>query len=162
MIKPSVDHIIFDWGDTIMKDDPSRTDAMYLWPEVELVEEGTAELLARLAETYTLIIATSAAASNDTLVRRALARVGVDGYFSAVFTSKMSGVPKTDAQFWQHIMQELSVGAERLLMVGDGFEGDVKTPAGLGIQSLWYNGKSAESRTGENYSTIHRLSDLVG
>ena len=160
MIKPSVDHIIFDWGDTIMRDDPSLTDAMYLWPEVELVEEGTAELLARLAETYTLIIATSAAVSDETMVRKALARVGVDGYFSAVFTSKMSGVPKSDARFWQYIMQELGIGAERLLMVGDGFEGDVSMPTKLGIQAVWYNFKSSESRTGEIYHTIHRLSDL--
>ncbi len=36
MIHPGIDHIIFDWGDTVMKDDPSRTDAMYLWPKVEL------------------------------------------------------------------------------------------------------------------------------
>jgi hypothetical protein len=41
-----IDHIVFDWGDTIMKDDPMRTDAMYLWPSVELVE-GAADALAR-------------------------------------------------------------------------------------------------------------------
>ena len=42
-----IDHIVFDWGDRIMKDDPMRTDAMYLWPSVELVE-GAADALARL------------------------------------------------------------------------------------------------------------------
>ena len=151
MINPSVDHIVFDWGDTTMRDDSSRIDAMYLWPEVELVEQGTAELLARLATTYTLIIATSASASDEMMVLKALARVGVDGYFSKVYTSKEAGVSKTDPKFWLHIMQELGIGAERLLMVGDGFEGDVIAPSKLGIQSLWYNPNSSERRTGENY-----------
>jgi len=161
MIKPSVDHIIFDWGDTIMRDDPSRNDSMCHWPEVALVEDGTVDLLARLAKTYTLILATSAAVSDERMVRQALARVGVDGYFTAVFTSEGAGVPKSDPIFWQHLMQKLSIGPDRLLMVGDGFEGDVIAPAQLGIQAIWYNPNSTEKRTGENYHTIHRLAELV-
>lgn len=47
-MSPRIEHIVFDWGDTIMKDDPMRTDAMYLWLQVELVE-GAADVLARLA-----------------------------------------------------------------------------------------------------------------
>ena len=31
-------HIVFDWGDTLMKDDRSRNDAMYLWPEVHAMD----------------------------------------------------------------------------------------------------------------------------
>jgi putative hydrolase of the HAD superfamily len=161
MINSGITHIIFDWGDTIMRDDPSRTEAMYLWPEVELVETGTVEALSRLAASYTLLIATSAAASDAAMVCKALSRVRVDAWFSDIFTSLRTGVPKTDAQFWQFIMNELNLKADRLLMVGDSFDGDVWVPSRLGIQSVWFNWRSAETRTGPHYCTIHRLSELT-
>ncbi len=161
MIAAGIDHVIFDWGDTIMRDDPSRIDAMYLWPKVELVE-GVAACLAKLGESHKLLIATSAAASDEVMVRKALARVEVDRYFSAVFTSRITGVPKTDARFWQYLMRALDVRPERLMMVGDGFEGDVLAPSRLGIRAVWFNWRSPENREGENYRTIHRLCELTG
>jgi putative hydrolase of the HAD superfamily len=153
------DHIIFDWGDTVMKDNPARTDAMYLWPKVELVD-GAAEVLSRLALSCKIYIATSAA-SDEAMVRKALARVGVDGCFHAVFTAHSTGVPKTDPRFWQYILKALNTRPERVMMVGDNFKGDVLTPSQQGIQAVWFNPHSAEVRSGENYRTIHKLSDLI-
>ncbi|MFI5357034.1 MAG: HAD family hydrolase [Opitutales bacterium] len=161
MIKSNIDHIVFDWGDTIMKDDLSRTDAMYLWPQVEVVEAGMAETLAGLAASYTLVIATRASASDEAMVRKALTRVRVDHWFSHVFTALRTGGPKTDPRFWQFIMQELGLGSDRLLVVGDNFASDVLVPTRLGIQAVWFNWRSSEERAGENYHTIHRLSELI-
>ena len=161
MITQGITHIVFDWGDTIMRDDPSRVDAMYLWPLVELVEMDAAKTLAHLAESYTLLIATSAAASDAVMVRKALSRVGVDEWFSDIFTARRTGVPKTDIRFWQFIVDDLCVDPNRLLVVGDSFEGDVLCPVRVGIQSMWFNWRSTEDRIGENYRTIHRLSELI-
>lgn len=158
-MNPGIDHIIFDWGDTVMKDDPTRTDAMYLWPKVELVD-GAAEVLGRLSTSHKLCIATSAA-SDEAMVRRALARAGVDGCFHAVFTALQTGAPKTDPQFWQYILRALAVGTERVMMVGDSLEGDVLTPSRLGIQAVWLNSRTTEVRTGANYRTIQRLTELL-
>lgn len=154
------DHILFDWGDTVMNDDPTRTDAMYLWPQVELVE-GAAEVLRVLASSHQLGIATSAVGSDATKVRKALARVGVDRYIKVVFTAFTTGFAKTDARFWQCVLRELDAPAERVLMVGDGFEGDVLVPSGLGLQAVWFNPRTAETRCGKNYRTIHRLTELI-
>ena len=142
-----------------MRDDPSQTEAMYLWPKVELVD-GAAEVLGRLATSYKLSIATSAAASDESMVRKALARVGVDDCIQTVFTALQVGAPKTDPRFWRYILRALVVRAERVMMVGDSFEGDVLTPSQLGIRAVWFNPRTTEVRTGENYRTIHRLSDL--
>jgi FMN phosphatase YigB (HAD superfamily) len=158
-MNPGIDHIIFDWGDTVMKDDPTRTDAMYLWPKVELVDDA-AEVLGWLSTSHMLGIATSAA-SDEAMVRRALARAGVDGCFHAVFTALQIGAPKTDPRFWQDILRALAISAERVLVVGDSFEGDVLVPSGLGINAVWFNPRTVETRTGENYRTIHRLTELI-
>jgi len=73
--------LIFDWGDTIMRDSPHRTDAMYLWPSVEVVE-GAEEVLRSFHNCKTIALATNAAQSDDAMIRKALARVNLESYFS--------------------------------------------------------------------------------
>src|SRR5690348_11150364 len=100
-----MNHFIFDWGDTIMRDDPSRTDAMYLWPHVELMS-GADEMLSVLSRTIYLSLATSAMSSEE-MVRKALGRVGVDHYFRSVFTAQTIGRKKNDPEFWIHVLTAL-------------------------------------------------------
>lgn len=160
MISHQVIHIIFDWGDTLMLDDSSRSDAMYLWPEVKAVE-GAQLVLKKLSETYTISVATSAAKSDEKMVRKALKRVGIDENISNVYTGKTIGRRKTDIDFWASIQSLLSANPEEIMVIGDSFEGDVVTPTLAGLSAIWFNPNSKEQKVGEGYQTIHKLVELI-
>jgi putative hydrolase of the HAD superfamily len=153
-------HIVFDWGDTLMKDDRSRDDAMYLWPVVHAMD-GAETTLRTLARSSTISVATSAAQSDGLMVRKALRRVGLDQYVSYVFTGKSIGRKKTDPAFWTHIQGELNAQVEELLIVGDSFESDVLAPTRAGFSAVWFNPNSREEKSGDRYWTIHKLDELI-
>ncbi len=155
-----VRHIIFDWGDTLMRDDLSRTESMYLWPEVHAVE-GAESTLRALANDVVLSVATNAAGSDAAMVRKALERGHLDSYITHVFTRSELGCEKTDVAFWSKIQSELQVRPEEILVVGDSFEGDVMTSTAAGFRAMWFNPGSREKRSGDRYSTIHQLEELV-
>ena len=50
---------LFDWGDTLMVDDPMQAGHMKDWPEVSEVA-GAAEMLAALAQSAVIYVATGA------------------------------------------------------------------------------------------------------
>lgn len=153
-------HVIFDWGDTIMRDDPGRTEPMCLWPHVELVA-GAKEVLSALSRTAQIHLATNAAASDEAMIRQALARVEVDSYFQAIFTAKSFGFKKSAPEFWVRVLKELKAKADDVMVVGDSFEADVAAPSSLGLRAVWLNVRSKEERSGERYRTIHDLAELL-
>ena len=51
-------HIIFDWGDTLMRDDPQKNTPMYLWDVVEEIE-GAGHTLKELSESHEIHVATN-------------------------------------------------------------------------------------------------------
>jgi FMN phosphatase YigB (HAD superfamily) len=151
--------ILFDWGDTVMYDDPASTVPMVEWETVRVVK-GIADVLATLhASGRQIILATSASISDESQIRGALARGGVDGYFSHIYCFKNTGLSKGEA-FYRHILGDLGISAGEALMVGDGFEKDVQLPNSLGMFAVWFNERSEERREGELHFTVHSMGEL--
>jgi len=151
--------ILFDWGDTVMRDYPERTTPMVEWETVEVVK-GIAEVLAYLqASGRQIVLATSAEISNEDQIRGALARGGLAHYFSHIYSYTNTNLPKGEA-FYRHILNDLGISSSEVLMVGDGFEKDVKVPNSLGIFAVWFNPRSDESRTSEMHITVHSMPEL--
>jgi putative hydrolase of the HAD superfamily len=151
--------VLFDWGDTVMRDYPERTTPMLEWESVEVVD-GIAEALAYLHSTgRQIVLATSAEISNEEQIRGALARGGLDAYFSGIYSFTNTNLPKGEA-FYRHILNDLDLPASDVLMVGDGFEKDVRIPNTLGIFAVWFNLRSDESRTSEMHVTVHSMPEL--
>lgn len=151
--------ILFDWGDTVMYDDPALTVPMSEWSTVRAVE-GITDVLADLqASGRQTILATGAMISDEGQIRAALARAGLDSYFSHIYCFKNTGLPKGES-FYRHILADLNVPASDVLMVGDGFEKDVQIPNGLGIFGVWFNQRSRETRNNELHTTVHSMIDL--
>src|SRR5687767_8614001 len=95
--------ILFDWGDTVMKDDPASTIPMVEWPTVEVIE-GIESVLEYLHSTgRRIVLATSASISDESQIRAALARGGLDGYFSYIYCFKNTHLPKGE-EFYRHIL----------------------------------------------------------
>ena len=151
--------VLFDWGDTVMRDYPERITPMLEWESVEVVD-GIADVLAYLrASGRRIVLATSAEISNEDQIRGALARGGLDAYFSGIYSFTNTNLPKGEA-FYRHILNDLDLPASDVLMVGDGFEKDVKIPNSMGIFAVWFNPRSDETRTGTMHVTVHSMGDL--
>src|SRR5512141_1850239 len=89
--------VLFDWGDTVMRDDPERTNPMVEWDTVEAID-GIADVLAYLhASGRRIGLATSAEISDENQIRGALRRGGVDSYFSRIYCFKNTNLPKGEA-----------------------------------------------------------------
>jgi len=124
--------LLFDWGDTVMRDHPELLIPMVEWNTIEVVE-GIADVLAYLHDSgRCIMLATSAAISDESQIRGALGRVGLDTYFSHIYCFKNTHLPKGE-DFYRHILNHLCVSPSDVLMVGDGFEKDVKAANAVGI-----------------------------
>jgi FMN phosphatase YigB (HAD superfamily) len=151
--------VLFDWGDTVMRDYPERTNPMVEWETVEVVE-GIAEVLAYLHSTgRRIVLATSAAISDEEQIRGALKRGGLATYFSRIYCFKNTQLPKGE-EFYRYILAGLQLSPSDTLMVGDGFEKDIQIPNQLGVYGVWFNPRSDETRETEAHITVHSMDEL--
>jgi HAD superfamily hydrolase (TIGR01509 family) len=151
--------ILFDWGDTLMRDDPRSSGPMVSWPEVAVVP-GALEVLPQLRLHYRLALATSADVSTEAEIWAALGRVGLEKLLDKVYCFRNTGHRKPSREFYDYILQDLGLQAADLVMVGDHFEADVLGANRVGIPAIWLNPRTDETRIGELYRTIHRLDEL--
>jgi putative hydrolase of the HAD superfamily len=151
--------VLFDWGDTVMRDDPASIVPMVEWQTVTVIE-GIAEVLEYLRSSgRRAVLATSAEISDEGQIRGALARVGLDEYFSHIYCFKNTQLPKGE-EFYRHILRDLDIPANDALMVGDSFPKDVQAANAAGIFAVWFNPRSEDVRKGELYTTVHSMQEL--
>ena len=151
--------VLFDWGNTVMRDYPEITIPMVEWDEIEIID-GIADVLTTLhASGRRIVLTTSASISNEEEIWGALKRGGLDTYFSKIYCFKNTHLPKGEA-FYRHILNDLGIPASDALMVGDGFESDVQIPNSLGIYAVWFNPRSDENRKSDLHVTIHSMGEL--
>src|ERR1043165_8476501 len=128
--------VLFDWGDTVMRDDPTSTVPMIEWQTVQVIA-GIADALEEIHSSgRRIVLATSAAISDENEIRGALKRGGLDRYFSRIYCFKNTNLPKGEA-FYRYILSDLNILPAEALMVGDGFEKDVQIPNSLGMFAVW-------------------------
>ncbi|MBN1661540.1 MAG: HAD family hydrolase [Anaerolineae bacterium] len=130
--------VVFDWGDTVMRNLPGYSGPMVHWPVVEVVP-GIEEALRRLNATYKLAMATNARDSGTELVRAALRRVGLEAYFDFVLTARDLGAGKPDPRFFQALLEWLGSRADETVMVGDDYQTDVAGAKETGLRAIWFN-----------------------
>ena len=152
--------VLFDWGDTVMRDDPASSVPMVEWPTIEVVA-GIADVLARLhASGRRIVLATSASISDESQIRGALRRGGLADYFSRIYCFKNTHLSKGEA-FYRHILSDLDIPASEALMVGDGFEKDILAANAVGIFAAWFNWRSEETLQGNLHVTVHSMQELL-
>lgn len=152
--------ILFDWGDTVMHDDPALFAPMAEWEQVRAVE-GIAPLLDYLHTSgRRCILATSADISTESQIRLALGRVGLDRYFERIYSASNTGLPKGE-EFYRHILADLKLEPAGAAMVGDSFQKDVLIPNRLGLYAVWFNPLSAERREAELHTTANSMQELL-
>lgn len=128
--------VIFDWGDTLMRDLPGREGPMAFWPEVELVS-GAKEALAGLDPGLVLCVASNAGASDAALMGLALERGGIRGYFTHLFTHRELGAAKPDVRFFTEAARRAGASPEECVMVGNDLERDIRGARRAGMKTVW-------------------------
>lgn len=127
--------VLFDWGDTLMRDIPWYGGRMCDWPEVAAMP-GAEEALASLSRRSRLGVASGASDSSAADIRRALARVDLERYIAACFCPDNVGYHKPDPRFYQAVLDRLGVGAGEVTMVGDSLEKDILPCRRLGMRTV--------------------------
>jgi FMN phosphatase YigB (HAD superfamily) len=152
--------ILFDWGDTLMKDDPTQSAPMVEWPQVEMVAGADALLETLHTNGRVIALATSADVSTEAQIRAALGRVNLDQYFDKIYCFGNTGLKKS-AAFYQYVLDDLKIQPGEALMIGDHFEKDVLAANQVGLAGVWFNPSTLETRDGAAFVTVHSLAELL-
>jgi len=131
--------VVFDWGDTIMRDFPDLPGPMCSWTHVEYVP-GAEDVLAFLhASRRKMVIATNAGASDTDHMIKALRRVGADQYFHHFFSSKDLRYEKPEARFFRSISNTMMLKPEECVMIGNSYEKDIVGAKNSGMFTIFFN-----------------------
>jgi putative hydrolase of the HAD superfamily len=163
--------LIFDWGDTIMRDDPAQPGPMAEWKYVEAIP-GAQEILQQLSSSFTLAVATNAGASDTTLMRKALQRVDVEKYFSWFTSSKDLGVEKPDPEFFLRIVSHFNLQPSECIHIGNVYSKDITGAFQAGLYTIFFNEKKLSGDFPEAHriigaweelpQTIHEITEYAG
>lgn len=148
--------ILFDWGDTLMRDFKQFGGPMKDWPRVQALP-GAAKVLKVLHPHWTLALATNAEASGEADIRAALQRVDLDRWLDRVYCFRKIGHKKPSREFYQFILDDLKLAPRSICMVGDNYETDVLGANACGLRAIWFNERSLQEREDDLVRTIHHL-----
>lgn len=129
--------VIFDWGDTLMRDYPDRAGPMVTWPHVEAVPGAEEALTALAAAGLQLAVASNAGASDAELMGQALARVGLRRFFAHLWTSKELGASKPAPEFFREAARRAGVEPHECVMVGNDYAKDIVGAKAAGLRTVW-------------------------
>jgi HAD superfamily hydrolase (TIGR01509 family) len=155
----SIQAVILDWGDTLMRDLPEFQGAMVYWPRVELLPaaEQALEILHRQC---ICCVASNAGDSDARLMGLALERGGIRHYFDHLWTSRELGAAKPDPAFFTSILDRLELEARACLMVGNDHDKDIVPAKAAGLQTIWLAPSSADAAPAADL-VIHSLEELT-
>ena len=131
----NIKYLLFDWGDTLMADDPNNEKAMYLWEEIQVMQ-GVTDVIPYLHSKYICTVGSNAGESNAIMMKKAFERVNLDGYFDYYFTSKELGARKPDTAFFENILQKLGANAENTVMIGNDYLKDISGAKKAGLKTI--------------------------
>jgi HAD superfamily hydrolase (TIGR01509 family) len=152
--------LIFDWGDTIMRDLPEMPGPMASWERVECIP-GAKDALENLTGKYICVIATNAGASDTELMRKALRRVDAERYFRYFFSSKDLGVKKPDSMFFQRIAAATGTKPAHCVNIGNLYEKDILGAKAAGMLTIFYNEKYLQGSFPDADAVINHMNELT-
>jgi len=152
--------IIFDWGDTVMRNFTRYRGPMVYWPYVEAVD-GVAKALTEVSKRFICCLASNAGDSDAELMGLALERVQFRQYFRYLFTEKELGAAKPSLDFYKNILKKTGLTPGECVAVGNDFEKDI-VPAGIiGIKTIWLSAGAKEVPREKPDVIIHSMHELT-
>ena len=152
--------LIFDWGDTVMRDYPECKGPMAEWELMEWIPFAE-DALKELSKKYICCIASNAGYSDTALMIEALKRVGAEKYFNYFYTSKDLGYEKPDKRFFQKIAEEINVTPKECLMLGNDYNKDIVGAKAVGMKTIYFNEKLITGDFPDADIIINSMKELV-
>ncbi len=152
--------LIFDWGDTVMRDFSGLKTPMFTWEHVECIPD-IEQALAALKDKFTMVIATNAGQSDTAAMIKALERVGAQKYFHYFFSSKDLGVEKPDIRFFTTIAQTINIKPEECIMIGNLYEKDIIGAKDADMKTILFDEKSSKLAFPKADKVIYSMKMLV-
>ncbi len=150
--------LIFDWGDTIMRDF-FLEGPMWNWKKVAWIPNAEAALI-ELSKEYNLIIATSADHSDTDDMIKALKMIGADSYFNHFYSQKELGFKKPDPRFFKSILVKSANKASNCIMIGNSYEKDIEGASAANIKTIFFNEKRIPGEFVKADIQIYNLANL--
>lgn len=151
--------LIFDWGDTVMRDFPELKTPMFCWEHVELIPY-VEEALKILSKQYLMVIATNAGQSDTSAMIKAMKRVEVDKYFNYFFSSKDLGFEKPDPNFFLTIANTIKYDVNECVMIGNLYEKDIVGAKDAGMKTILFDEKNLNKLNPKADYVIISMKDL--
>ena len=128
--------LLFDWGDTLMRDFPEYEGPMASWPRIELIPH-VKNVLPTLHASWIIGLATNAQDSDEAEIRSALERGSIAGWIDEIFCFKRIGVKKPSPAFFDAILSDLRIKPRDAVFVGDSFDTDITGAVRSGLRAVW-------------------------
>lgn len=113
--------LLFDWGNTLMRDFPQCRGPMMAWPTVEVIP-GVVEALQAVRPQWQTALATNAVDSDEPCIWAALRRGGLRDLIDRVYCFRRVGHKKPSPQFYKQIM--VGSGLERVFEIGHAYRAE--------------------------------------
>ncbi len=151
-------YLIFDWGDTVMRD-YALEGPMWKWDKVDWIP-GIENALMKLSENYTCVIATSANDSDTEDMKKALKRVGAEKYFTHFYSQKELGFKKPYIRFFKSVAEKIKENPENCTMIGNHYEKDIIGAKNAGMKTIFFNEEKLEGDFPKADIVINRMEEL--
>jgi putative hydrolase of the HAD superfamily len=128
---------------------------LYINADLEVIA-----LMQKLAEKYTLAIATNGKA---TAQQAKIARIKLHPFFKQenIYISGNLGVEKPHKEFFEKIIDHLKIDPQHAMMIGDSPENDVESPKSCGLNTCWVSyGRTMVAPNPMADITINKLTDI--
>ncbi len=151
--------LVFDWGDTVMRDF-DLPGPMSGWEKVAWVP-GAQTLLEAVCKQYCCIIATSASHSDVPEMKKALARVNAERYFSRFYSKHELGFSKPDPAFFAAVLNHSGFKPSEAMIIGNLYDKDIVGAKAGGMRTALLNEAGIEGDYPMADYVVKNLDELI-
>jgi putative hydrolase of the HAD superfamily len=119
-----IKHLLFDWGDTLMVDNPALASPMAEWDNVSACD-GVAETLPKLAVILPCTVVSNASQSDGLMMKKAFERVNLTSFLTHFLTPKEIKAHKPSPEFFINAAVLAGVNPIECCMIGNSYESDI-------------------------------------
>jgi len=84
-----------------------------------------------------------------------LERLGLINFIDIIITSEEVGIEKPSTQMFQTILRKMDLTTDKVVMIGDNFDKDIKGAVNINILSYWFNNSTINSK-----NTIKNINNI--
>jgi putative hydrolase of the HAD superfamily len=130
-----IKHLLFDWGDTLMVDNPALTTPMAEWDSVSACT-GVTETLPKLAVLLPCSVVSNASQSDGLMMKKAFERVNLTSFLTHFLTPNEIKAHKPTPEFFTNAAALVGVNPIECCMIGNSYESDIVGAKGVGMKTV--------------------------